>query len=192
MDIVQSKSVNRFGIHPQKFALWAALGSIAMMFASLTSAYVVRRGAGNWLEYQVPKVFFTSTIVLLISSVFLHRSYKAYKSGNEKVYKSFLVVTFVLGILFIVLQYKGWNVLHRYGVELTGNPSGSFFYVISGLHVAHVLGGIGALLVALLHAFTLPYTVVEKRRHRFELVCQYWHFVDILWLYLLAFMIIQQ
>jgi cytochrome c oxidase subunit III len=192
MDLMQAKPAYRFGIHPQKFALWAALGSIAMMFAALTSAYVVRRGAGNWLEYQVPKIFFTSTIVLLISSLALHRSYISYKTGKETNYKLFLIATYVLGILFVYLQYRGWLTLQNYGIRLGGNPSGSFFYVISGLHVAHIVGGIAVLSVAMIHAFTLPFQYIEKRRHRFELVCQYWHFVDILWIYLLAFMILQQ
>jgi cytochrome c oxidase subunit 3 len=86
----------------------------------------------------------------------------------------------------------GWSTLHAHGIEVSGNPSGSFFYVISGLHVAHVLGGIVALIMALIHAFMLPFKVTEVLRHRFELVCHYWHFVDILWIYLLSFMIIQQ
>jgi len=192
MDLIQSNKTNRFGIHPQKFALWAALGSITMMFASLTSAYVVRRGAGNWLEYQVPNIFFTSTIVLLISSVALHISYTSYKSGHEMKYKYFMIAAFALGVLFTALQYTGWNQLSKLGVQLNGNPSGSFFYVISGIHVVHVLGGIAALTVALIHAFTLHFKVTEKRRHRFELVCHYWHFVDVLWIYLLTFMIVQQ
>ncbi len=114
------------------------------------------------------------------------------KKGNEKDYKLYLGITLILGLLFVVLQYKGWLTLTGYGIEIKGNPSGSFFYVLSGLHVAHVLGGIAALITALIHAFVQPYKVTEQRRHRFELVCQYWHFVDILWIYLLSFMIIQQ
>ncbi|MGB3531835.1 MAG: cytochrome c oxidase subunit 3 [Saprospiraceae bacterium] len=192
MAIAQVSNNNRFGIHPQKFALWAAFASIAMMFAALTSAYVVRRGAGNWLEYQIPKIFFVSTIVLLGSSLSIHRSYTSFLAGKEKEYKLLLVATFILGLVFCSLQYMGWSTLQAHGIEVSGNPSGSFFYVISGLHVAHVLGGIVALIMALIHAFMLPFKVTELRRHRFELVCHYWHFVDILWIYLLSFMIIQQ
>lgn len=190
--MMRTRQVNRFGMHPQKFALWAALASIAMMFASLTSAYVVRRGAGNWLEYQIPSIFFASTIVLLISSLTLSKSFSNFKKGNEREYKLYLVCTLILGVLFTILQYKGWLTLTRYGIEIKGNPSGSFFYVLSGLHVLHVLGGLAALTTAIIHAYGLPFKVTEIRRHRFELVCQYWHFVDILWIYLLSFMIIQQ
>lgn len=192
MDIVENKNINRFGIHPQKFALWIALGSIAMMFAAITSAYVVRRGAGNWLEYQIPKVFFLSTLVLLLSSYTLHQSLSYFKSENERFYKLFLAVTLVLGFAFVILQYQGWTQLKAAGIHIQGNPSGSFFYVISGLHVVHVLGGIAALIVAMIHAFGLPYKVTEFRKNRFEMVNHYWHFVDVLWIYLLTFMIIQQ
>ena len=100
-----------------------------------------------------------------------------------------LVITLILAFTFIVLQYKGWYTLFDGGVDLKGNPSGSFFYLITGLHAAHILGGIAALIVAVLHAFTLPFKPNERRRVRFSLVLQYWHFVDILWIYLFTFLL---
>ena len=103
-----------------------------------------------------------------------------------------LLLTFVLGILFIFLQYRGWIALVGLGVELGTNPSGSFLYVLSGLHAAHILGGLAALFVAILHAFILPYEVTAKRKLRFEMTQIYWHFVDILWIYLIVFLWLQQ
>lgn len=97
----------------------------------------------------------------------------------------------MLGIIFIVLQYKGWLALYDIGVLLDGNPSGSFFYLISGLHAAHVIGGIFAIAVATLHAFSLAFKPTETRRRRFQIVLHYWHFVDFLWLYLFIFLLIQ-
>jgi cytochrome c oxidase subunit 3 len=173
------------------FALWAAMGSIVMMFGSLTSAYIVRQAAGNWLEFRIPDIFYTSTIVILLSSVTLHASYLSFRKGKENLYKALLPVSLVLGILFIILQYQGWMELYNIGVALDGNPGGSFFYVISGIHAAHVVGGIFALLVATLHAYTLPFKSTERRRRRFQLVLHYWHFVDFLWLYLFLFLLIQ-
>ena len=181
----------RSRIHPQKFALWSSMASILMMFAALTSAYIVRKGAGNWLEYQLPNIFFYSTAVILLSSATLHGSYLNYKKGKEVLYKILLLVSFLLGIGFVVMQYMGWNDLYNIGIELNGNPSGSFFYLISGLHAAHVLGGIAILFVALVHAFGLKFKISAKRKHRFELSMQYWHFVDFLWVYLLIFLLIQ-
>jgi cytochrome c oxidase subunit 3 len=106
-------------------------------------------------------------------------------------YRSLLLVSLFLGLGFIVLQYQGWLALTEIGVELTTNPSGSFVYVISGVHAGHVLGGIAALLVAVLHAYTLPYKVTPQRKLRFEMTLIFWHFVDLLWVYLLIFFMIQ-
>ncbi|MFN0037324.1 MAG: heme-copper oxidase subunit III [Saprospiraceae bacterium] len=182
---------NQSKIHPHKFALWVAIGSIIMMFAAFTSAYVVRRAAGNWLEFRLPDIFMVNTVVILLSSVTLHWSFRAFKYGKERQYKMLLMATFVLGLLFVVLQYKGWEALNAMGATFTVNPSSSFIYVISGLHAAHVLGGVAALTVALTHAFVLPYKPTLRRKQRFELVLHYWHFVDILWVYLMVFFMVQ-
>jgi cytochrome c oxidase subunit III len=181
----------RRGIHPPLFALWAAMGSMVMMFGSLTSAYIVRQAAGNWLEFRMPDIFFFSTVVILMSSAALHGSYWSFRNGNERGYKLLLVLALCLGVTFVIMQYQGWLTLFNMGVVLDGNPGGSFFYVISGVHVAHVLGGLFAIIVAIMHAFSLPYKPVEKRRRRFQLVLHYWHFVDFLWLYLFLFLLIQ-
>ncbi len=183
---------NRNKIHPQKFALLVSCASIVMLFAALTSAYVVRQAAGNWLEFPMPTYFIYSTFILLTSSLSLHFSYKGYLADRNTQYKSLLLVTFILGIFFVYLQYKGWLALVSLGVELGTNPSGSFLYVLSGLHAAHILGGLAALFVAILHAFILPYEVTAKRKLRFEMTQIYWHFVDILWIYLIVFLWLQQ
>ncbi len=189
--VATNKDFFRNRIHPKKFALLVACASITMMFAAFTSAYIVRQAAGNWLEFKLPNVFFVNTAVILLSSLAGHMAYRSYIKGNERMYRLLLVVTFILGLAFVALQYQGWLALVDIGVELTTNPSGSFIYVISGVHAAHVLGGLAALAIALLHAFTLPYKVTEKRKLRFEMTLIYWHFVDLLWVYLLVFFIIQ-
>jgi cytochrome c oxidase subunit 3 len=172
-------------------ALWIAIGSIIMMFAAFTSAYMVRRASGNWLEFKLPDIFMVNTVVILLSSVTIHLSYTGFKKGNEQRYKSMLIATFFLGLLFVVLQYQGWAALTSMGATFTVNPSSSFIYVISGFHAAHVLGGIAAIVVALTYAYVLPYKPTLQRKQRFELVVQYWHFVDILWVYLMVFFMIQ-
>jgi len=182
---------NQSKIHPQKLALWIAIGSIIMMFAAFTSAYVVRRAAGNWLEFILPDIFMVNTAVILLSSVTIHLAYRGFKQGKEKQYKRMLIATFVLGLLFVVLQYQGWQAMNEIGATFTVNPSSSFIFVISGLHAAHVLGGMAALTVALAHAYVLPYKPTLRRRQRFELVVHYWHFVDVLWVYLMLFFMIQ-
>ncbi len=178
-------------IHPAKFALWVGCASITMMFAAFTSSFLVRRAAGNWLEFPLPKVFLISTIVIVASSIALHLAYSAFKKGEEKTYKILLPAALILGLAFLVFQYQGWLALQGMGVMINTNPSGSFVYVISGVHAAHILGGIAALAVAVLHAFVLPFKSTETRRLRLELTLTYWHFVDFLWVYLFFFFISQ-
>ncbi len=181
-----------YKIHPQKFALYSAFASIIMMFVALTSAYIVRQSAGNWLEFPLPNLFYSSTVVILLSSITLHASFINFKKRNTSMYRTFLVATYVLGLAFLVLQYLGWQAMTDMGVNFTLNPSGDFIYVISGIHAAHILGGIGAMTVALVHAFSLPHVPSPGRILRFELTAHYWHFVGLVWLYLLIFFIIQQ
>lgn len=192
MSMTDDTSFSRSKIHPKKFALLVSCASLVMLFAALTSAYVVRKAAGNWLEFPLPSVFWFSTIILIISSFTLHFSYNSFLSGNAVVYRGLLLLSFLLGIFFIYLQYQGWNALVNIGVELGTNPSGSFLYVLSALHAAHILGGLAALFIAILHAFILPYEVTEKRKLRFEMTQIYWHFVDLLWIYLIVFLWLQQ
>lgn len=185
---VAHKSTSR--LQARKFGLWVGLGSIVMMFVALTSAYIVRRSAGNWVEFRLPDVFFISTVIILLSSVSLELSYRSFLNGKTTGYRGWLILTIILGALFCYTQYIGWLKLYDIGMPLNGNPSGSFLYAITALHVAHVVGGIGALLVALFHAFHLPYFVSEERKVRFQMVLYYWHFVDVLWIYLLIFLLI--
>ena len=188
MELTIQENTGRNKIHPQKFAVWIACGSILMMFASLTSAYVVRQAAGNWLEFTLPDIFKVSTVVIVLSSVTLHGSFIAFKSGKESLYKSLLLTTFILAILFFVFQYQGWVALSESGVPFALNPSGDFVYVISWFHAAHVVGGLAVLAVALIHAFSLNFKVTPKRKLRLEMSLTYWHFVDLLWVYLFFFL----
>ncbi|PHI18713.1 cytochrome oxidase subunit III [Lewinellaceae bacterium SD302] len=181
-------ATRRNKIHPLKLALWVAIASLVMMFTALTSAYIVRQSAGNWLEFNIPNIFYLNTLVIVVSSLTLHGSYLAFKRQAKVAYQGLMVVTFLLGITFLVLQYLGWHELSAIGVPLKTNPSGDFVYAISGLHGLHILGGLGILLVSLLVAFLRPLKVTPIRKLRFELVLTYWHFVDLLWLYLIIFM----
>ena len=186
-----TNSYNRSKLHPHKFALYVSLASIIMMFAGLTSAFVVRRASGNWLEFYMPNQFYISAVVIVLSSLSVHLSIRAFKNKNETLYRLLMALAMILGISFMVLQYQGWLTLDAGGVVIDGNPSGSFVYAISGLHAAHVLGGITVLTVCFMRAFTTDFKLTEKRLIRLELSAIYWHFVDALWLYLLFFMIWQ-
>lgn len=189
--VVKGYDYTRNKIHPKKFALWVACASIAMMFTAFTSAYLVRQAQGNWLEFPFPPIFYGSTVVILLSSIMLHFAYVFFKRGNALLYKSLLAAAFILGIAFLIFQYQGWQALYKAGLPLGTNPSGDFIYAISGVHAAHIVGGIAALIVAVIHAFALKYQVTPARKLRFELTLTYWHFVDFLWIYLFLFFIMQ-
>ncbi len=174
-------------IHPHKFTLWVGIGSILMMFAGLTSAYIVKRNQVNWATFNLPLAFWYSTAVMLISSGTMVMALRSFKERAMSRYRSFMFATMVLGVLFIVLQVIGFQQLWGKGITLQGNVSYSFLYVIVGLHALHVIGGVIAMIVMSLKAFSSRvrnYSAVPV-----ELISTYWHFVDILWLYLLVFLI---
>ena len=183
---------SRNKIHPLKFQLYIGMVGIIMFFVALTSAYIVRQAAGNWLEFRLPSMFFISTAVILLSSATLHFSYKAFLNNNKTVYQLLLVLSFILAFAFVICQYLGWQQMGMMGVDLKGNPAGSFVYALSIAHVLHVLGGIAAIAMSLLQAFLLTFKVTPRRTLRFELTIQYWHFVDIIWVYLFIFMLLQR
>jgi cytochrome c oxidase subunit 3 len=184
-----SRELARFH-HSKKFALYLALASVVMLFAAFTSAYVVRKAAGNWLEFRMPDIFLVSAGVLLLSSFTAHAGLRAFLSEKAATFRWMTVLTFVLGLVFIGLQVSGWYQLKAIGVPLDGNPSGSFVYVISGAHAVHVLGGLAALFFSVRMALQ-PFVVTAKKKLHLEMVNIYWHFVDALWLYLVLFFILQ-
>ena len=174
-------------IHPHKFTLWVGIGSIVMMFAGLTSAYIVKRNQANWQTFELPVAFWYSTIIIIISSATVHLSAKAFKERLMAKYRRLLMATMILGVLFVVTQYIGFNDLWKSGLTLQVNVSYSFLYVIVGLHALHVIGGVIALIVMSLNAFSSKkrnYSIVPV-----QLICTYWHFVDLLWIYLLVFLL---
>ena len=174
-------------IHPHKFALWVGIGSLLMMFAGFTSAYIVKRNLANWQTFDLPQFFWYSTAAILLSSVTIFLAEKAFKKREMKKYRSLVIATLILGVLFFVFQIFGFLQLWEKGITLQANVSYSFMYVIVGVHAAHVLGGLIALIVLFAKAFstkTRSYNSVPV-----ELVSTYWHFVDILWIYLLIFLI---
>lgn len=187
-----TKNTSRNKIHPQKFALWLALGSISMMFAAFTSAYIVKQAAGNWVDFALPTAFYLSTAVIVLSSVTLHTSYFSFRKENFILYRILLAISLILGFAFVYFQYQGWNALFNIGIDLKGNPSGSFLYLITAVHAGHVLGGIAAITVAVLHAFTLKDKVTSKRILRFQLTYNYWHFMGFIWIYLLGFLLLSK
>ncbi len=197
--------LERKRIHPQKFMLWVAMGSMSMAFAGLTSGYVVREAQGNWRYFNLPHVFGWSTAVIMISSITMFFGVRAFKSREMPKFRLLITATLMLGLLFGVLQYAGFYQLYHQlqqiringqvlnetaTVRVDGNPSESFLFIISGLHLAHLLSGIIALLFVFFRAFRT--SVKTYNATGLEIVAGYWHFVDILWLYLFIFFLVNQ
>jgi cytochrome c oxidase subunit III len=175
-------------IHPHKFTLWVGIASIVMMFAGFTSAYIVKRNQVNWITFDLPVMFWFSTLVIIISSVTLYISNQAFKQREMAKYRGLVVATLLLGIIFVIMQGIGFNQLWMKGITLTKNVSFSFLYVIVGLHALHVIGGIVALIILFAKAFSgkvRNYDIVPL-----EVISTYWHFVDALWVYLLIFLLL--
>jgi cytochrome c oxidase subunit 3 len=175
--------------HPYQFFLWAGLGSIVMMFAGLTSAYIVKKSQANWLDFELPNVFMISTVVILISSFTIQMAVKKQKEQNENQYRGFLTLTAILGVVFIIMQIQGFLALEANSIALIGatsNSAASFLFVITGLHLLHVLGGVIALIWISLRAFSAKNNVNNDLP--VKLISNYWHFVDILWVYLFVFL----
>lgn len=184
MDIVTTQQRKR--IHPHKFTLWVAIGSILMMFAGLTSAYIVKSSQASWQEIQMPRIFGFSTAVILLSSLTVQLALRSFKMREMIRYRQWMGVTVLLGCVFVVLQWIGFQQLWNSGIKFRGVAgAGQFLYVIFGLHAVHVLGGIIALIVMFTQAFfgkTKIYSSVPV-----EVMSTYWHFVDVLWIYLMVF-----
>jgi cytochrome c oxidase subunit 3 len=175
-------------IHPHRFIMWIAIGSIVMMFAGMTSAYIVKKNQGNWLAIELPVVFWYSTAVILASSLTMYLATNAIKAGKISFYKSLITITAILGVMFVIMQWEGFKDLETRGIALIGpqsNSASSFLFVITGLHMLHVLGGVIALIVTFFRSFW-----VQKGQTNLvptQIVATYWHFVDVLWIYLFIF-----
>lgn len=186
--MVMVRSQQREKIHPHKFTLLVGIASILMMFAGLTSAYIVKSSQAGWEQVQTPAYFWYSTVAILLSSLTVQLAVRSFKQREMKQYRMLLGVTFLLGVLFIVLQFLGFSWMWEHGVRFKGAGAGQFLYIIAGLHGLHVIGGIIALLITFMKAFfgrSKTYNSVPV-----EVLATYWHFVDGLWLYLLVFFII--
>lgn len=174
-------------IHPHKFTLWIGIGSIVMMFAGLTSAYIVKRNLANWISFDLPPAFYISTAIIIISSITMLLCKQNFIKSEMQKYRMWLFITMILGIVFVVLQTIGFINLWKDGITLTRNVAFSFLYIIVGLHAIHVVAGVIALIVTYIRSLSVKrknYSIVPV-----DLLSTYWHFVDLLWVYLLVFLI---
>ena len=192
--------------------LWFGIISIIMLFAGLTSAYMVRQGEGKWVQFDLPKLFIVSTVLIVISSGFMQWAVVSAKKNQTGNLKIAMLLTFLFGIGFVVSQYLAWTDLVSQGIYLVGsvkdiktdftyvpagnetvkqaadmgNVAASFLYVITGLHVVHLIGGLMAVSVVFVKSLREKYSASN---YNGVVVCSiYWHFLDALWIYLFLFL----
>jgi heme/copper-type cytochrome/quinol oxidase subunit 3 len=174
------------GIPTTKFAMWLFLASEVMFFAGLIGAYVVLRGsAPDWPVVSnilnVPLVA-GNTFILIVSSVTMVRALAAIEDGDPNGMRRMLIATAVLGIVFLSIQAVEWSALMSEGTTVSTDLFGSVFFTLTGFHGLHVLGGVVALLYTLVKAFRGHFT--QASHGGVELMGLYWHFVDVVWIFL--------
>ena len=172
-----------------KMLLLFGMISIFMIFAGLSSAYVVSKSRPDWLkDFQLPSAFIYSTIVILISSLTFYGANKAMKANNRQLTTTLLLTTLALGIAFIMLQFEGFSQVVANGYFFTGSESNvttSFLYIAVIVHIAHLVGGIISLLIVIYNHFKQKYN--PSQTLGIELSAMYWHFMDFIWIYLFLF-----
>ena len=172
---------------PSSTGIWVVLFAITMMFAAFTSALIVRKGSSlDWRHFTLPSTLYFNSLLLLASGVTLEisrRRIAAFMGGLKNQVENparWLYITLFLGLLFVAGQYVAWRQLSAQGLYLATNPSSSFFYVLTATHALHVLGGLGGLIYVI-----RKLSKSSLRRSTLDATARYWHFMDVLWLYLL-------
>lgn len=185
-DLIQSRKA-------KKFNLWLGMIGMFMMFAALSSGFIVYTASGvdKGIKTLLPDTFIYSTIAILLSSLTLHLAVKAAKAEQAAKQKLFLLVTLVLGIVFFVLQVHSWSVFAEQGIYfVNNNASQSFLYVFTGLHLAHIIAGLIVLVRCYIGA-AKPLSFADNL-FRMDLASIFWHFLDLLWIYIYVFLLLNQ
>ena len=173
-----------------KLLLMFAMISMIMMFAGLTSAFVVSKSRADWLkDFQLPTAFYYSTLVIIGCSITFHMAKKAIQKDKQQATTTFLLATLVLGILFVVLQFVGFGQIVSSGYYFTGAESSittTFLYIVTVVHLLHLAGGLIALFIIIYKQFKTKYNSTQTLG--IELGAMYWHFLDLLWVYLFLFL----
>jgi cytochrome c oxidase subunit III len=184
---------------PFNFMLWLGIAGSVLAFLVLLGAYLLRKTRPNWSDVPLPDLFWISTAAITLSSFTLHAANRALRTELFPHYRVLISTTLGLGILFVVLQLLGWKELIDAGISTTNNSSVGFIYLISGLHILHILGGIAVLGWAFYQSLknfsyvdSFVFSVNPPNQLKLKLITVYWHFVDVLWLGLFGFLLLQR
>ncbi|MDR6737749.1 MULTISPECIES: cytochrome c oxidase subunit 3 [unclassified Sphingobacterium] len=176
----------------QKFNLWLGMLGMFMMFAALSSGFIVYTASGvdKGIKTLLPNALLYSTLVIVVSSLTMFLAHRSAKNGEPSKQRLFLIATFILGVVFFALQVHAWNVLIDRGVYfVNNNASQSFVYVFIWMHLAHIIAGLIVLIGAIIGINKLP---KDGNLFRMDLASIFWHFLDLLWIYIYVFLLLNQ
>ena len=184
----------KYIIHPAKFSLWLFIVSIILFFGGITSAYIVSKGIESdkdmWYAFDMPPILWYTTGVLLISSIMLQFGVWGAKKGDFSRARISLILTFILGVFFLIGQIFAWTILRDSGVVFGNANSSNYMYLLTGLHGVHIIAGLIFVLVVLVNTFRGKYK--QGNTIAIENCATFWHFLDLLWIYLFIFLLLNQ
>ena len=158
-------------MNPQIFLVWIFMISISMIFVSLISAYIVKKGQPGGFNVELPSMFYYSSVVVILSSIFKQLSYFYAKKDNFQSLKVYLGLSFLFGLLFLYFQFLGWSQLVEGGIFLVGHPDGSFIYILSGVHAFHLISGL--IFIIAIYIFSSRFKIHSKRLDLIEISTTY-------------------
>lgn len=185
-------NTNNKVVWPLSVFLYLVYFGIVMLFIALSLAYLLNDKQQTWQQFQLPQIFWLSTLIVAAISIKMKGQMRWYQTEKFKKLRSGYFFSFILSIAFIICQLIGWQQLKRQGITLEGTPHAGYLYVISGLHIIHILAGVVMLIVAVYrsHIYTkdeisrLLFFTDPIRKYRLKLLVDYWHTIDFLWIYL--------
>lgn len=180
----------RLSASAYRITMWVVLAAIVMMFAALSSAYIVLSTGEQWRPVRMPRMFLLSTGVIVASSFSFETAKRSLNQGRQSRSFRWLSMTLLLGMVFITCQLMGWRELTMQGVYFASHPHSSFFYFFTGVHGVHLLGGIAGLLYLLTMMRLRRSAISERTQITAQLVSLYWHTMDALWLWLFLLLLL--
>jgi len=183
----------RRGLSPEAYRLtmWVVIAAIVMMFAALSSAYIILSFDAERPRVTMPRMFFLSTGIIILSSFTIETAKRSLKRENESRYRGWTIATLMLGLVFLAAQVMGWRELAAQGVYFASHPHSTFFYFFTAVHGVHLLGGIAGLSFLTIRARRSGRaTKVIRRETSAGLMSLYWHTMDALWIWLFLLLLI--
>lgn len=180
-DVLRPPRHRSEALHPSELGMWAFLATVTMLFAAFVSSYLIRRASADWVPVVLPTLLWWNSVVLVSSSLVLEGGRHALGRSGHRAARQWLLGSLLLGGTFVAGQAVVWRQLVAQGVFIPSSPHSSFLYLLTGLHVLHVVAGL-ALMASVLHR--LRHNRPEEGPRLLRIVAAYWHYMGGLWIFL--------